>query len=371
MEKTDFYLEDILDNLSDLFVMKTQERGVELLFNIHPSVPTALIGDPTRLAQVFINLVGNAVKFTHTGEIILSAHLIERDEDGAVIRFDVVDTGIGMSPEQIERLFSAFTQADASTTRQYGGSGLGLTICRHIIEMMGGEVGVESDLGKGSDFYFTVKLGIQRYQRIFENEVKDLSGLRILVVDDNAAAREILENMIRSLRFEVTSVSGGNEALQELQAGMEIGKPYQLVIMDWMMPQMDGVETISKIRQCDKIAHTPAFVMVTAYSRDELMERIDDMVVEGILTKPVNPSGLYETILGAFGTKAVQHLSSRVKATDYQEIANTLRGARILLVEDNLLNQELAVELLEKGGRDRRYRPKRCRSGGKSLLQRL
>jgi CheY-like chemotaxis protein len=174
--------------------------------------------------------------------------------------------------------------------------------------------------------------------------------LRVLIVDDNAAAREILENMIRSLRFEARSVCCGDEAIGELEEAMAIGQPYQLVIMDWMMPQMDGVETMKRIRESETISHTPAFVMVTAYSRDELMQKLGEVSVEGILTKPLNPSGLYETILGSFGTKALTHLSARVKTADYKEIANTLRGSRILLVEDNLLNQELAVELLEKGG---------------------
>jgi PAS domain S-box-containing protein len=170
LEKIDFYLEEILDDISDLFVMKTQEKGVELLFNIHPDVPTALIGDPTRLAQVLNNLMSNAVKFTHKGEIILSVRLIEMREDEVQLRFDVRDTGIGLSVEQIEKLFHAFSQADSSTTRKYGGSGLGLTISRHIVEMMGGEMGVQSQIDQGSDFYFTVTLGVQKSQRVFESE---------------------------------------------------------------------------------------------------------------------------------------------------------------------------------------------------------
>jgi PAS domain S-box-containing protein len=350
LEQTNFYLEDILDNISDIFVLKTQEKGIELLFNIDTDFPTALIGDPLRLGQVLTNLVSNAVKFTEHGEIVISAKVISSAEGAVELRFDVSDTGIGLSPEQRDKLFSAFSQADTSTTRKYGGTGLGLSICKHIVTMMNGSIDIESELGHGSNFHFTITLGLQEAQRKFAANIENLDKLRVLVVDDNAMAREILEKMITSLHFDVKTVKSGEEAINELENAINDTNPYGLVIMDWMMPEMDGVETIIQIRNKDTISSVPAFVMVTAYNKDELMVRLNDITVEGILTKPVNPSNLYETILGAFGTKTTRHPAARIKSNDYKKIAKVLSGGYLLLVEDNLMNQEIAVEILEKVG---------------------
>lgn len=350
LEQTEFYLEDILDDIADMFMFKLQEKGVELLFNVDTEVPTALIGDPLRLGQVLTNLVSNAVKFTHKGEIIISAKLISLTSEKVELRFDVRDTGIGLSTEQMGKLFSSFAQADSSTTRKYGGSGLGLTISRNIVSMMGGDVGVESKLAEGSNFYFTVTLGVQSEQRELVPQTTDISQLRVLVVDDNASAREILQKMIESFHFAVKAVCCGIDAIKELEEGLRENQPYGLVIMDWMMPDMDGIDTIRRIHELEQLSNIPAFIMVTAYSKDELLEKMNGTKVQGILTKPINPSSMYNTILSVFGINMTSHIKSRAKQSDYMEFAKPLGGTHLLLVEDNLMNQEFAVELLEKVG---------------------
>ena len=311
------------------------------------NVPMALRGDELRLNQVLINLVSNALKFTSKGEIIISIKLVSIDKEKVEIRFDVKDTGIGISKEQIEKLFASFSQADSSTTRKYGGSGLGLAISKQIIKLMDGTIGVESVVDKGSDFYFTVKLDLQENQQNFF-KVNEIKNLKVLVVDDNASSRDILENIIKSLKFEVKSLCCGKEALIELKNATKQNNPYNLVLMDWMMPEMDGIEVITKINEDEEIPKTPTFIMVTAYNRDELIQKAKDAHVFGFLEKPVSPSTLYDTILKAFGKQIVQIPIENSKNTNLNEIKKIVHGARILLVEDNIQNQEIAFEFLQK-----------------------
>jgi signal transduction histidine kinase len=249
IEKIDFSLDDILANLSSLFMFQIEEKGLELLFDVDINVPLDLRGDSLRLNQILTNLLSNAIKFTPKGEIIISIKLLSKDEQSAEIRFDVKDTGIGISKEHMEKLFSSFSQADSSTTRKYGGSGLGLAICKQIIELMGGTVGLESTPDVGSDFYFTIKFELQNVQRNLLEVNKNVNNLKILVVDDNASSREILENIIKSLRFEVKAICCGKEAIIELKTANAQNKPYSLVLIDWMMPEMDGIETIKRINE--------------------------------------------------------------------------------------------------------------------------
>ena len=351
-EKTDFYLEDVMEQIADLSVLKAQDKGLELLFDIGTDVPTALIGDPLRLGQVIINLVNNAIKFTEEGEITVGVHKIADEPDGVRLSFEVKDTGIGLTEEQRGKLFSAFSQADASTTRKYGGTGLGLTICKKLVDMMDGEIGVESTYGEGSTFRFTAKFEIQTEQRALSISPEDIRDLRILIVDDNASAREILQGILTSLKFDATSVSGGGEAIGELEQAQLEHKPYGLVLMDWMMPGMDGIETIKRIRADAKLSHTPAFVMVTAYSREELLQKAqtEAVNVDGILVKPVSPSTLLDSILNALGKEVVKSSRRHEKENNYKEDAAALKGAYLLLVEDNAVNQELAIEILEEAG---------------------
>jgi PAS domain S-box-containing protein len=349
IEKIDFSLDDILANLSSLFMFQIEEKGLELLFDVDINVPMALKGDALRLNQVLTNLLSNAIKFTPKGEIIISIKLLSKDEQNAQIRFDVKDTGIGIAKEHKEKLFESFSQADSSTTRKYGGSGLGLAICKQIVELMDGSVGIESKLDEGSDFYFTIKFELQDIQKNFLEASNNFSNLKILVVDDNASSREILENIIKSLKFEVKSLCCGKEAIKELEKENREKSPYTLVLMDWMMPEMDGIETIIKINQSDKIENTPTFIMVTAYNKDELMQKAKDANVFGFLEKPVSPSTLYDTILKAFGKHIVINANESIKNNHtFPDIKKLLQGAKILLVEDNIQNQEIAIEFLQK-----------------------
>lgn len=348
IEKIDFSLDDILANLSSLFMFQIEEKGLELLFDVDMNVPMALKGDSLRLNQILTNLLSNAIKFTPKGEIIISIKLLSKDEQRAQIRFDVKDTGIGISKEHIEKLFASFSQADSSTTRKYGGSGLGLAICKQIIELMGGSVGLESTPDIGSDFYFTISFELQNVQRNLLEVNNNGNNLKILVVDDNASSREILENIIKSLRFDVKAICCGKEAIKELKKANKENSPYTLVLMDWMMPEMDGIETIKKINEDEGIGKTPTFIMVTAYNKDELMQKAKDANVFGFLEKPVSPSTLYDTILKAFGKYIVINANESIKSNTFPDMKKLIQGAKILLVEDNVQNQEIATEFLQK-----------------------
>lgn len=348
IEKIDFSLDDILANLSSLFMFQIEEKGLELLFDVDINVPLALRGDSLRLNQILTNLLSNAIKFTPKGEIIISIKLLSEDEQSAEIRFDVKDTGIGISKEHMEKLFASFSQADSSTTRKYGGSGLGLAICKQIVELMGGTVGLESTPDIGSNFYFTIKFELQNVQRNLLEVNKNVNNLKILVVDDNASSREILENIIKSLRFEVKAICCGKEAIIELKTANAQNKPYSLVLMDWMMPEMDGIETIKKINESKEIEKTPTFIMVTAYNKDELMQKAKDANVFGFLEKPVSPSTLYDTILKAFGKNIIINANENMRSNNFLDMKKVVQGAKILLVEDNVQNQEIAMEFLQK-----------------------
>ena len=349
-ENVNFYLEDVMEHLADLSVIKAQDKGLELLFDMGMDVPTGLVGDSLRLGQVIINLVNNAIKFTEKGEIIICIHKIADESDAVQLLFEIKDTGIGLTQEQQNNLFSPFSQADASTTRKYGGTGLGLTVSKKLVEIMQGKIGVKSKVGKGSNFHFTAKFGVQNEQRKFSMSPEDVKNLRILVVDDNASAREILQSMLASLKLDATVVSSGEEAIGELEQAQLEHKPYGLVLMDWMMPEMDGVETIKRIQADTKLFKTPTFIMVTAYSREELLQNSSDIAIEGILVKPVSPSTLLDSILNALGKEVAQSTRRHEKESNYREAEKILKGAYLLLVEDNLVNQELAIELLQNAG---------------------
>ncbi len=348
-EHTDFYLEDVMEQVADLSVVKAQDKGLELLFDIAPDVPTGLVGDSLRLGQVIINLTNNAIKFTEKGEITIAIRKLAVDGGQVRLRFEVRDTGVGLTEVQRAKLFNAFTQADTSTTRKYGGTGLGLTICKRLVEMMDGSIGVDSEAGVGSTFYFDAQFGLQTEQQPVA-ATDDVLGLRILVVDDNASAREIFLSMLSSFKCSASAVGSGAEALAALQQAQREGKPYGLVLMDWQMQGMNGIEAIKRIRANDKLSKTPAFVMVTAYSRDELLEQAQDVQIDGLLTKPVSPSTLLDSILSAFGKEIVRRPRKQQRHADYQEAEKAVGGAYLLLVDDNQVNQELAQEILEDAG---------------------
>jgi two-component system sensor histidine kinase/response regulator len=354
MEHIDFRLEDVMEHLANLTGMKTEDKGLELLFQSAPDVPTALVGDPLRLGQVLINLGNNAVKFTEKGEIVVGIEKIADHDQQVELHFWVRDTGIGMTPEQCGKMFQSFSQADASTTRKYGGTGLGLAISKNLVELMQGRIWVESEAGKGSSFHFHAKFGLQKDpmpRRMFRAD--ELLGLRVLVVDDNASAREILSTMARSFGLEVDVARDGSEALRLIAAAGTKQLPYDLVLMDWQMPGMNGIETVHQL-QDQHLNHTPAVIMVTAYGREEALGDAEQqgVVLRSVLTKPVTPSTLLEAIGEVLGKGLMTETRTSEKANTYDEAMAALKGARVLLVEDNEMNQELAMELLSQAGMD-------------------
>ena len=345
MESIDFRMEEVLDNLANLVGLKAEEKGIELLFDTASDVPMALIGDPLRVGQILVNLGNNAVKFTDEGQIVVSIRVKEISDESVMLHFMVRDSGIGMTPEQVGKLFQAFSQADSSTSRKYGGTGLGLTISKRLTEMMGGKIWVESEAGKGSTFQFTASFGRQSGEEAgrVKPTLPELEGLRVLVVDDNPTAREILVALLKSFDFEVESVASGQLALELAESSAE---PFDIILMDWQMPKMDGIETTRQIqKRCDS---PPPVIMVTAYGREEADEASEGVELKGVLSKPVSPSTLLDAIIEALGHE-LERVDHRGGESD-EEVASKLRGARVLLVEDNELNQELALELLTTNG---------------------
>jgi signal transduction histidine kinase/CheY-like chemotaxis protein len=351
IESIEFRLEDVMDNLADLVGLKAEENGLELLFDIAPNTPTALVGDPLRLGQILVNLGNNAVKFTAQGEIVVRTRVLTMDDEQVKLEFAVCDTGLGLTSEQQAKLFQPFSQADNSTTRQYGGTGLGLTICRRLAEMMGGKIWVESEYGKGSSFFFTARFG--RCQETEQRRLAspgDLKGLPVMVVDDNATAREILVAMLDSLGFRTASAANGEAALREIETAAEQDHPYKLVVMDWKMPGMDGVEATRRLQSDPRLDEVPPVILVTAYGRDEAASAANDIQFSSVLTKPLTSSTLLDSVMHAFGHEVAGRVRAAAREEEEMEAATALRGARILLVEDNEINQELAVELLSGSG---------------------
>jgi PAS domain S-box-containing protein len=351
IETVDFNLEDVMDNLANLVTVKTREKEkLEVLFNVNPQVPRFLVGDPLRLGQVLINLANNAVKFTDSGEIVVSAELLKRDEDRVTVQFSVKDTGIGLTEEQTGKLFQSFTQADTSTTRKYGGTGLGLAISKKLVNLMGGDIWVESQYGQGTTFSFTADLGLgkERAKKRFTPS-PDLRSLRALVVDDNITSREILKDMLESFTFEVTEAASGPEGIAELESA-DKDNPFELVIMDWKMPGMDGIEASRQIKNHTGLTKIPAIIMVTAYGREEVMQQVEQLGLDGFLIKPVSPSVLFDASMQAFGKTIPEE--SKVGRRDQVEagMLEHIQGAHVLLVEDNEINQQVASEILQGAG---------------------
>ena len=346
MEKTGFQLDDVLDNLTSIVSQKAQDKNLEFLIAAHHDTPRNLVGDPLRLGQILINLVNNAVKFTEHGEVLVTVALEEQLTDRVKVRFSVRDSGIGMTMEQSALLFQAFAQADASTTRKYGGTGLGLSISKRLVEMMEGAIWAESEPGVGSTFHFTAWFGIGSEVKR-KRFIPDLVGIRALIVDDNAQAREILADSLRVFAIRAESVSSGKDAVREI-ASADSQDPYRLVLMDWRMPQMDGLEASRIIKRNDRLQHIPKIVLVTAFGREDIRTQAEEIGIDGYLLKPVNSSLLYDTLADLFGVAGVDDRRSRVKKDD--TTVHDATGIRVLLVEDNEMNQQVATELLESAG---------------------
>lgn len=350
LEKSVFSLQEMLDNLTSLVAAKVEEKGLELVFSVQAELPDTLIGDSLRLGQVLLNLISNAVKFTNSGEVILSIEVLRRQDPELELKFTVQDTGIGMTTEQKSRMFQPFSQADSSTTRRYGGTGLGLVISRQLVEMMGGQITLESEYGQGSQFSFTVQLEIGQQAAPPQPErLLSLRNLRILVVDDNAAARAIFQEMLESFGCSVALAASAEEGLVELELALELQQPYHLLLLDWRMQGMDGLAMSRKIRGDSRYDDLLDIVMASVYSRDELLRASENLGINGVLSKPVTPSTMLEMLFHTLGRDLLERRPDAMLA-EAQIGAPDFAGKRLLLVEDNELNQEVALDLLSTSG---------------------
>ncbi len=344
IEQTDFRLDEVISSVTTLTAQKAHDKGLEFLAHVSPAIPENLLGDPLRLGQILTNLVNNAVKFTERGEIGLDIKLLERTGEKVQLKFSVRDTGMGMTKEQSAKLFQPFVQADTSTTRKHGGTGLGLTICRRLVELMGGRVWLESEPGVGSTFFFTVWLEVGAAKGSGKIVPKQLAQLRVLIVDDNAAAREILAEPLNTIARQVQTVASGAEAIAAIKA-QDATEPFDIIFMDWRMPGLDGLQVSRLIKSDETLQKPPAIVLVTAFGREEVREEAERLGLDGFLVKPVTKSMLVDTLVTVFAEG-----DNVVGAAPEGEAVTRLRGARILLTEDNEINQQIAVELLEGVG---------------------
>ncbi|HUB67508.1 MAG TPA: response regulator [Candidatus Methylacidiphilales bacterium] len=354
LEIIDFDLREVVDSTLDLLAAQAQSKGLELAAFIRPEVPLHLRGDPGRLRQILNNLVGNAVKFTSQGEVVITVARVSETSENAVLRFEVRDTGIGISESAQARLFEAFSQADGSTTRKYGGTGLGLAISKKLVSLMGGNIRVESKLGEGAKFSFEAEFGKQATTN--KPAAKhDLSGLRVLIVDDNATNREILEHHTRTWRMTSASASNGQEALQKLQGAAIAGIPFELVILDMQMPEMDGLMLAKAIKEDPAIA-SAKLIMLTSLCNHLDAAQLKTHGLEASALKPIKPSRLFdrlaEVMAGRVPPPPTEPCATQ-PGNPPKPVPSTQAArapVRILLAEDNRINQKVALGLLQSLG---------------------
>ena len=359
IENVPFRLDDVFTTVTTLVAQKAEEKGLELLFSVSPNVPQNLTGDPLRLGQVLTNIISNAIKFTSQGEVMVTcsyqtppAETVECQRPefaGQPVRlvFTVRDTGIGMTVEQKDKLFQPFMQADTSTTRQYGGTGLGLTITKRLIEMMDGDVWISSEPGVGTTVFFTAGFQCSLYEEEPTRYATSLTGLRVLVVDDNDSARTVMHELLEGLTLAPTTVGSALEAYEELRR-TDRTLPYQLILLDWRMPEISGLEAAEHIRRMN-LHSTPPITLVTAFGRGDLQMQAEELGIHHILYKPVSPSQLFNTVLEtvqAGGKIPAPALPVTPQGVDCRQFA----GLRVLLVEDNIVNQQVATEILSEEG---------------------
>ena len=348
MENINFPLETVMEEMVNLLGFKAEDKGIELLIDVANDVPTALTGDPLRLGQVLVNLGSNAVKFTDSGEVVIKVSVQSQTGNEVLLDFSVNDSGIGMTEEQRSKLFQAFSQADISTTRKYGGSGLGLAISKRITEMMGGEIWVESELNKGSEFHFTARFKSRENVEMEESrsQLAEFEGLKVLVVDDNETARSIHYETLTSLNFRVDTASSGQMAIDKVKELEAQGETYGLIFMDWKMPNMDGIETTLKLQQ-DGL--TTPVILISAYGNDSIAAS-GEAAFSRVLSKPVSASTLLNSTATALGKETTSSPRATKRAEKQAVAIAKVKGCKVLLVEDNLINQEIAVELLADHG---------------------
>lgn len=347
MEQQPFYLTSCVESALDLLTPKAAEKGLELAYTFQENMPNKWIGDVTRLRQVLVNLIGNAVKFTEKGEVVVSVSCKSLGENEYELHFSVRDTGIGIPAERMDRLFQAFSQVDSSTTRRFGGTGLGLSISRSLVEMMGGKIWVESEVGKGSNFHFTIRAKTapattHLYPR---GSQPDLEGRPILIVDDNATNRLIVSRQVKSWGMEAQAVASAREALEALQGE----KRFEAVILDMQMPEMDGLALAREIRKLPFGKNLSLIMLTSLGGRPTDEEGLD---FAAFLTKPIKPSYLFETLVSVF-TNRPRTVTAKPAASSLDHTVGERHPLRILLAEDNVVNQKVAVSLLQRMG----YRP--------------
>ncbi|HEY4082865.1 MAG TPA: response regulator [Burkholderiaceae bacterium] len=350
-------IDELLRELSVILAASVGRKNVEVLFDVDPKMPRCVVADAMRLQQVLINLAGNAIKFTEAGEVVLQLRMLERDEHNVELLFTVRDTGIGIAPEHQRRIFTGFNQAEASTTRRFGGTGLGLAISQRLVQMMGGELMLESALGKGSSFSFRLHLPLHEPAAAHAGAsgasgAAPTQGLRALLVDDNAAARMMLGAMAQSLGWHVDTADSGVTALQRVRDAMQAGNPYEVVLVDWVMPGMDGWQTSRELRALSGSSGTgtPVVVMVTAHGREMLAQRNEQEqnLLDGFLVKPVTASMLHDAVADA--RAGLREIVPAPPSGRDEPASHRLAGLRLLVVEDNPNNQQVARELLEAEG---------------------
>ncbi len=343
LESTDFDLRETFEDTLAQFAYHASESGLEFAYLVDPDMPTLLRGDPGRLRQILTNLLSNAIKFTSGGEIRVEAQTVDESDDEVQLRFSVTDTGVGLAPEQTSKLFAPFTQADSSTTRLYGGTGLGLSICRSLAEMMGGEIGVESELGVGSTFWFTTRFSKQKRGTTTRTPEELLRGKRILVVDDNPTSRRLLEVLLMKWGFRQGLASSGSETLAELTTAARKCHPYDLALLDDEMPDMNGGELAARIKADPRIANTKLIFLGSIHTRVD-QKTVSELGFLASLTKPIRQ----DKLLGAI--RSVLLGAHEAPAPEVEGSGTEMRSGRILLVEDNVVNQRVAVSILEKSG---------------------
>ena len=349
LEDSSLFLEETIAQVADAVNVKLRKKKeVELISYIDPNIPAVIQGDGLRLRQVLLNLTDNAGKFTERGEIKIEARLINIIGHRIRIQFSISDSGIGMTNDQIGRIFTPFQQADISTTRKFGGTGLGLTICKSIIELMNGQLEVESQLGHGSIFRFTAEFQTANIETQHQGPYEPKQGLKALLVDDSESARIILDEMLTSFGFEVYSAENAQQAIEIFKTQHSVESPFSILMVDWKMPGMNGIELVESLKQ--QMESIPAVIMVTAYGLESIKEAASKKLVNDYLLKPINPSTLFDVInniLHLSPTRSPQEVSKLVDLNDVREM---LQGAKVLLVEDNDMNLDLATELLTDVG---------------------
>jgi two-component system sensor histidine kinase/response regulator len=351
LEEVDLSIDGLLERVSTMTATRAQTKGLELAFAVRPDVPRMVRGDPVRLVQLLLNYVTNAIKFTEHGNVTVEVQREQADGDHVMLRFTVTDTGVGITPEEMPRLFRPFEQLDSTDSRRHGGSGLGLAICRRLADRMGGAVGALSNPGKGSTFWFTAKVGpVER--ELPASPLAGLAGRRVLVVDDNLTAREVIAGLLAPFPLTVQTAASGEEAISTVVTAHRNGNPFDVLLLDWRMPSLDGVETALRIRELLAGKACPEILLITAHGRDEAMGAASRAQINHVLSKPVTQSSLIDALVRAVGAPPTEDSRpTRWIGTPLpEEPTPQLAGRKVLVVDDVPMNLEILRGLLEAAG---------------------